>query len=130
MTAFTLTEDVVALPTGAWAGAHRRTLRRDGKPVLALSQGKHNESPYGCEPPPWDVPPVFPREKPAQGNEQRKGQQKMNRDFSVEGLAGEQWFQLKNTFADIMQTCVVCNKPVDHPAIGSDECRRQAKKER
>ena len=43
---FTLTEDVVALPTGAWAGAHRRTLRHDGKPVLALSQGKHRAYVY------------------------------------------------------------------------------------
>ena len=43
---FTLTEDVVALPTGAWAGAHRRTLRNGGKPVLALSQGKHRNYVY------------------------------------------------------------------------------------
>ena len=42
----TLTEDVVALPTGAWAGAHRRTLRHDGRPVLALTQGKHRAYVY------------------------------------------------------------------------------------
>ena len=34
--AYTLTEDVVALPTGAWAATHRRTLRHNGRPVLAL----------------------------------------------------------------------------------------------
>jgi hypothetical protein len=52
---FTLTEDVVALPTGAWAAAHRRTLRRDGKPVLALSQGKHRAYVY-----PLFTPKGFP----------------------------------------------------------------------
>ncbi len=46
MTEFTLTEDVVALPTGAWAAVHRRTLRRDGKGVLALTQGKHRAYVY------------------------------------------------------------------------------------
>jgi Family of unknown function (DUF6807) len=46
MSSFTLTEDAVALPTGAWAAAHRRTLRRDGRPVLALSQGKHRAYVY------------------------------------------------------------------------------------
>ena len=43
---FTLTEDIVALPTGAWAGAHRRTLRHGDRPVLALSQGKHRNYLY------------------------------------------------------------------------------------
>ena len=43
---FTLTEDVVALPTGAWAGAHRRTLRHGDRPVLALTQGKHRNYVY------------------------------------------------------------------------------------
>jgi hypothetical protein len=38
---FSLTEDPVALPRGAWAAARRRTLRYDGKPVLALTQGRH-----------------------------------------------------------------------------------------
>ena len=42
---YTLTEDMVALPTGAWAGAHRRTLRNGERPVLALSQGKHGSQP-------------------------------------------------------------------------------------
>jgi hypothetical protein len=32
--------DAVALPKGAWARAERRTLRRDGRPVLSLSQGR------------------------------------------------------------------------------------------
>jgi hypothetical protein len=43
---FTLTEDVVALPTGAWAGAHRRTLRFGARPILALSQGQHRNYVY------------------------------------------------------------------------------------
>jgi hypothetical protein len=43
---FSLTEDMVALPTGAWAGAHRRTLRSGERPVLALSQGKHRNYVY------------------------------------------------------------------------------------
>jgi hypothetical protein len=43
---FSLTEDMVALPTGAWAGAHRRTLRFGKRPVLALSQGKHRNYVY------------------------------------------------------------------------------------
>ena len=43
---YTLTEDVVALPTGAWAGAHRRTLRHGNRPILALSQGKHRNYVY------------------------------------------------------------------------------------
>ncbi|HVY00183.1 MAG TPA: DUF6807 family protein [Pseudorhodoplanes sp.] len=41
-----MTEDVVALPTGAWAAMHRRTLRRNGKALLALSQGKHRAYVY------------------------------------------------------------------------------------
>ena len=44
--AYTLTEDVVALPTGAWAATHRRTLRHNGRPVLALSQGRHRAYVY------------------------------------------------------------------------------------
>jgi hypothetical protein len=44
--AYTFTEDVVALPTGAWAATHRRTLRRNGRPVLALSQGRHRAYVY------------------------------------------------------------------------------------
>jgi hypothetical protein len=52
---FTLAEDAVALPTGAWAAAHRRTLRRDGKPVLALSQGRHRAYVY-----PLFTPAGFP----------------------------------------------------------------------
>jgi hypothetical protein len=43
---YTLTEDVVALPTGAWAGAHRRTLRFGERAILALSQGKHRNYVY------------------------------------------------------------------------------------
>ncbi len=38
---FSLTENSVALPKGAWAATHRRTLRRDDRPVLALTQGRH-----------------------------------------------------------------------------------------
>src|SRR5262245_51105819 len=44
--AYTLTDDVIALPTGAWAATHRRTLRREGRPVLALSQGKYRAYVY------------------------------------------------------------------------------------
>ena len=44
--AYTLTDDVIALPTGAWAATHRRTLRREGRPVLALSQGRHRAYVY------------------------------------------------------------------------------------
>src|SRR5262249_15022349 len=43
---YTLTDDVIALPTGAWAATHRRTLRHRGQPVLALSQGKHRAYVY------------------------------------------------------------------------------------
>ena len=38
---FSLTENAVALPKGAWAATHRRTLRCDGRHVLALTQGRH-----------------------------------------------------------------------------------------
>src|SRR5262245_38459318 len=44
--AYPLTDDVIALPTGAWAATHRRTLRREGRPVLALSQGRHRAYVY------------------------------------------------------------------------------------
>jgi hypothetical protein len=44
--AYTFTEDTVALPTGAWAATHRRTLRRNGQPVLALSQSRHRAYVY------------------------------------------------------------------------------------
>jgi hypothetical protein len=39
-TEFVLEEDAVALPTGAFARTHRRTLRRSGVPVLSLTQGR------------------------------------------------------------------------------------------
>jgi hypothetical protein len=39
-TEFVLEEDTVALPTGAFARTHRRTLRRAGAPVLSLTQGR------------------------------------------------------------------------------------------
>jgi hypothetical protein len=38
---FALAEDPIALPTGAWARTHRRTLRLGGKPVLSLAQGRY-----------------------------------------------------------------------------------------
>jgi hypothetical protein len=37
---YALTDDSIALPKGAWARTHRRTLRKDGRPVLALTQGR------------------------------------------------------------------------------------------
>lgn len=40
-TEFVLEEDAVALPKGAFARTHRRTLRRAGAPVLSLTQGRH-----------------------------------------------------------------------------------------
>ena len=43
---FTLTDDFIALPKGAWARTHRRTLRKDGKPVLAFTQGKQRSYVY------------------------------------------------------------------------------------
>jgi hypothetical protein len=43
---WTLTDDSIALPRGAWARTHRRTLRCDGRPVLALTQGRHRAYVY------------------------------------------------------------------------------------
>jgi hypothetical protein len=43
---FTLETDHLQLPTGAWARAQRRMLRRDGKPVLALTQGRQRAYVY------------------------------------------------------------------------------------
>jgi hypothetical protein len=43
---FTLTDDSIALPRGAWARTHRRTLRKDGKPVLAFTQGRQRSYVY------------------------------------------------------------------------------------
>ena len=43
---WTLADDSIGLPKGAWARTHRRTLRRDGKPVLALTQGRHRAYVY------------------------------------------------------------------------------------
>jgi len=37
---YSLTDDSIALPKGAWARTHRRTLRKDGRPILALTQGR------------------------------------------------------------------------------------------
>ena len=37
---FVLEQDAIALPKGAWARTHRRTLRRNGAPVLSLTQGR------------------------------------------------------------------------------------------
>lgn len=37
---FSLTDDSIALPKGAWARTHRRTLRKDGRPILAFTQGR------------------------------------------------------------------------------------------
>lgn len=37
---FQFGDDAVALPKGAWARAERRTLRRNGRPILSLSQGR------------------------------------------------------------------------------------------
>lgn len=37
---FSLTDDSIALPRGAWARTHRRTLRKNGRAVLALTQGR------------------------------------------------------------------------------------------
>lgn len=38
---FSLAEDRLALPSGAFARTHRQTLRCDGRPVLGLTQGRH-----------------------------------------------------------------------------------------
>jgi hypothetical protein len=43
---FTLLDDSIALPKGAWARTHRRTLRKDGKPVLAFTQGRQRSYVY------------------------------------------------------------------------------------
>ncbi len=37
---FALADDPIALPRGAWASTERRMLRIDGKPLLALTQGR------------------------------------------------------------------------------------------
>lgn len=37
---FVLEEDPIALPRGAWAATERRTLRREGRPVFSLTQGR------------------------------------------------------------------------------------------
>jgi hypothetical protein len=44
--AWSLTDDGIALPPGAWARTHRRTLRFNGRPVLALTQGRHRAYVY------------------------------------------------------------------------------------
>jgi len=41
---WSLTDDGIALPPGAWARTHRRTLRHEGRPVLALTQGRLAEA--------------------------------------------------------------------------------------
>lgn len=38
---YSLAEDRLALPSGAFARTHRHTLRFDGRPVLGLTQGRH-----------------------------------------------------------------------------------------
>jgi len=43
---WTLADDSIGLPKGAWARTHRRTLRCDGRPVLALTQGRHRAYVY------------------------------------------------------------------------------------
>jgi hypothetical protein len=43
---FSLTDDSIALPKGAWARTHRRTLRKDGRAVLALTQGRFRSYVY------------------------------------------------------------------------------------
>jgi hypothetical protein len=43
---FALARDDIALPQGAWARTHRRTLRHDGRPVLAFTQGRHRAYVY------------------------------------------------------------------------------------
>jgi hypothetical protein len=39
--AFTLVDDDIALPKGAFARTHRKTLMCDGRPVMGLTQGRH-----------------------------------------------------------------------------------------
>jgi len=43
---FSLTDDSIALPKGAWARTHRRTLSMDGRPILAFTQGRHRSYVY------------------------------------------------------------------------------------
>jgi hypothetical protein len=43
---FTLTDDSIALPKGAWARTHRRSLQKNGKPVLAFTQGRQRSYVY------------------------------------------------------------------------------------
>ena len=43
---YSLTDDAIALPTGAWARTRRRTLRHNGRPVLAFTQGRHRSYVY------------------------------------------------------------------------------------
>lgn len=43
---FSLTDDSIALPQGAWARTHRRTLRRNDRPILAVTQGRHRSYIY------------------------------------------------------------------------------------
>jgi hypothetical protein len=43
---FSFVDETIALPKGAWARTHRRTLRRNGQPVLALTQGRHRSYVY------------------------------------------------------------------------------------
>ncbi len=43
---FSLIDDSIALPNGAWAQTHRRMLRRGGRPILALTQGRHRPYVY------------------------------------------------------------------------------------
>jgi hypothetical protein len=38
--AFRFEQDMIALPTGAWAGSHRRSLQWRGRDVLAITQGR------------------------------------------------------------------------------------------
>lgn len=43
---WTLADDSIGLPKGAWARTHRRVLRLDGRPVLALTQGRYRAYVY------------------------------------------------------------------------------------
>jgi hypothetical protein len=43
---FSFSDETIALPQGAWARTHRRTLRRNGRPVLAFTQGRHRSYVY------------------------------------------------------------------------------------
>jgi hypothetical protein len=45
---FQFGDDAVTLPEGAWARTERRTLRRNGRPVLSLSQGRHRVVFFRC----------------------------------------------------------------------------------